>query len=221
MSASRSRGKRAQHRRAAQVSGSDPFPGFQFVRFQQVANSDSRRSRLDERPAVYAWYRRLEPQESSAEALQQHVDSLLLSATSPLLCGKVGYLYRVTVQEQPGPLPDEKRDYLHRLLRDASFRDYLRAFLRHATVLQAPLYVGKTVRLRTRVGEHIDGVNSDLLELLATANLSLSDCVLRFTYTGPSSGNNAPLPGGTEKRTLLLEDLLTRLTPAAFVRRPG
>jgi hypothetical protein len=94
--------------------------------------------------------------------------------------------------------------------------------------LQAPLYVGKASNLRRRIGEHVTGASS-LLERLRTAEIGIETCLLRYKYVQPeelsaiydAAENGKAGDQVMSEVTLLIEELLTRLSPSAFVRRPG
>jgi UDP-N-acetylenolpyruvoylglucosamine reductase len=75
-------------------------------------------------------------------------------------------------------------------------------------------------------------VSSGLLERFADAGIPLDTCVLRYRYIDASQlrtvaaqmivdGTGATEADIIERTVLLIEDLLTRLSPSAFVKRPG
>jgi hypothetical protein len=184
---------------------------------------------LKESPAVYAWYRSLDlvaaavSQERFIAALH-----LLFSAKLSDLCSaRLGYLYQVTVQETGGPLGERSRTLLEQIATSARARSTLAAMLQDATYLQAPLYVGKALNLRQRIGDHLTGA-SGLLDRLSSATLPVETCVLRYKYIDEDDVAviaEAINAGGdraaTDSVALLVEEMLTRLGPSAFVRRPG
>jgi hypothetical protein len=115
---------------------------------------------------------------------------------------------------------------LDRIAESEDARKRLAEILERITFLQAPLYVGKTRYLRQRISEHVDGT-SGLLQRLERAGIALSSCVLRFVYLTVADIEVLARAGGgddpkvIDEVTLLVEELLTRLAPSAFVRRPG
>ena len=203
--------------------------GFETVQFCQIATPEARGIRLEDRPAVYAWYRRLTGL-SEAPSEKDFLDCFwrfFESKLSPLIPGRLGYLYEVMLQETPGTLAERSKLLLKKIAASPIARDQLSQVLELASPLQAPLYVGKAVSLRKRIGEHVaGGSKSELKALLSEAKIRLDQCLLRFHYVdglkelvdvaeGVQPGN------GGDILALFIEELLTRLSPAAFVRRPG
>jgi hypothetical protein len=202
---------------------------FATVRFSQVATAEGRSLVLKERPAIYAWYRSLNlisAAESSAKFLAK-LEGLLSAKLSDACSARLGFLYEVTIQEMGGPLGERSRALLEQLSTDPDARIRLAAILQTATYLQAPLYVGKTVNLRRRIGEHLTGA-SGLIERLSAAALPIETCDLRYRYIQEEEvavlvnaiGEDGSL-SRMDKLAILIEEILTRLGPSAFVRRPG
>ncbi len=202
---------------------------FSTVRFSQIATAEARNLILKESPAVYAWYRSLDLASSttSASRFLAAIEILLSAKLSDRFSGRLGYLYEVSVQEAGGGLGERNRDLLERISRDPTGRLHLASILQTATYLQAPLYVGKALNLRQRIGEHVTGV-SGLLGRLSEAALPMESCVLRYRYIDgedeaalASAAESGPGESAANEVALLIEELLTRLSPSAFVRRPG
>ncbi|WP_242359868.1 GIY-YIG nuclease family protein [Anaeromyxobacter sp. SG17] len=203
---------------------------FTTVQYCQIASARDRALRLQDRPAVYAWYRRLQLGQEAGDAEQfvAAVNELLAARLSPPHDATLGYLYAVTVQETSGGLSERGAELLEAVSRSADARRELSAILELASPLQAPLYVGKTVSLRRRIADHIaGGFASELKSLLGEAGIRLDQCILRYRYLDNSATLAAAIEragiGGaaSDAVCLLVEELLTRLSPAAFVRRPG
>lgn len=220
--------------------------GFSVLKFEQIATPSDRAIVLDDRPAVYAWYRDLSLQDvvEDEDAFERRVQELAESLQSPASSafvedsedcgddengnGRIGWLYKVSVQEFGGGLSGHSRDLLAQIRSRPSARRELAQVLEESSVLMAPLYVGKAVALRKRIGQHVTGNGSDLEALLVSAGLGLSQCILRYCYVDATPEMVAAAKGlGNSKRepvdevARFVEELLTRLSPAAFVRRPG
>lgn len=202
---------------------------FSTVRFSQIATAEGRGIVLKERPAVYAWYRSLElvAATGSADSFLSTVDALLCAKLSDRHAGRLGYLYEVTVQESGGALGSRARALLEQISENPHARLRLASILQAATYLQAPIYVGKALDLRRRVGEHVTGA-SGLLERLLHAGVPLERCVLRYRYVDDedvaaiaTAMGREPPELAADDVALVVEELLTRLSPSAFVRRPG
>lgn len=198
---------------------------FRVAVFEEIAHSSGRAVRLDERPGVYAWYRNINlyPKIDSRDAFLTAVQRLVDARLSPLHQGKLGFLYDLSVQEAGGPLSASAQATLEGVAESRDGRAMVASFLKSASLLLAPLYIGKTNNIRRRIGSHIEG-RSELGRLLEDNGMSLSDCMVCYRYVEES-----PLRLDSQETTtealrsvsLLLEELLTRLGPAAFVRRPG
>lgn len=184
-------------------------------------------------PAVYAWYRMLDFSEAakSGDALIAHIDSLLAAALSDRFDATLGYLYELTVTERAKPLSSRSRGYLESIAYDDDARHQLVKILSTTTELQSPLYVGKASKLKKRIDDHVSG-SSGLIERFESAGIKIKDCVLFYRYFDKSeiSGLRTCLSGDEfeedddivgDKVAILVEELLTRLSPSSFVRRPG
>lgn len=205
---------------------------FNSVRYSQIATAKGREIILRDRPAVYAWYRNLNIAEAtgSAEAFLSKIESFLVGKLSDLFQGKLGYLYEISVQESGGRLGKRNLALLEAIANDAKARSRLAVILNDATFLQAPLYVGKAVDLRRRIGEHLTG-GSDLADRFQAAQIPIDSCILRYKYIEPldlqtiasscsvDASNSDVQP--EDLVAVLIEELLTRLSPSAFVRKPG
>lgn len=197
--------------------------GFKQLRYVQIATASSRDLQLDQRPAVYSWYRSLELNEykNSKEAMLEKISSLLNERTSDEYVGKIGYLYKATIVEQSPRLSRTKQSLLDEIASSFDGRDYLARFFERATYMQAPLYIGKANKLRDRVNDHLNN-KTQLVSRLKIAGIEIDNCVLRYRYTDADEQLITDLyQSRGEEVTLLLEELLTKLGPAKFVRRPG
>ena len=204
---------------------------FHVARFSQIASSEARGLSLKMKPAIYAWYRTLQLDQAtgSADQFLYALESLLSSKLSQPHVKRLGFLYEVSIQESGGTLSRRNWELLEVISADPSARIYLAEVLETATFLQAPLYVGKALDLRRRVGEHIDGA-TELFSSFEEAGIAIDSLIVRFRYIrrqdidqllpknklGGKLGHNP-----ADAIAFLIEELLTRLSPSAFVRRPG
>lgn len=204
--------------------------GFLTVQYSQVATARDRELRLQERPAVYAWHRRLNIDQDleDAEQFLERIRELLSCRLSPAHAGTLGFLYDVSLQESPGQLSERSTALLEAVSRSGEARAELASILELAAPLQAPLYIGKAISLRKRVADHVSGGSaSELKALLSKAGIRLDQCCIRYRYLDDVGAmySAAESEFGTlatkDAVCILVEELLTRLSPAAFVRRPG
>lgn len=197
---------------------------FVTLRYSQVASENARSISLRERPAVYAWYRTLSLHQhaGTAASLRAQIANLLAARLSEQYHGRLGVLYQVSVVERGGALSNTASAMLDHVLASPINRQRLAAILETATLLQSPLYIGKARNLRRRTGDHLTG-RSGLRSRLQDAGIPIDSCVLRFKYVNPKSliDLNAAKTSDADAVVELIEELLTRLSPAAFVRRPG
>ena len=192
---------------------------FSYLFYEQIASTEGRAMSLDERPALYAWYRAigLSERASTADEFLRHIDRLLGQRLSALFKGTLGGLYSTQIQEIATTLPASKAELLSSLAHDEDARRHVSGILDRATFVQSPLSIGKASNLRRRVGEHLNQSSDLATRLRREAGISMSDCILRFQYVPPFT----EVPGGREDVILLIEDILTRISPAAFVRKSG
>jgi hypothetical protein len=204
--------------------------GFFVVAYPQIATADDRELRLQDRPAVYSWQRLLQLDQDIGDphVFVARIYELLSCRLSPAHLGTLGFLYELTLQESPGKLSGRSSELLEAVSRSQAARAELAAILAVAAPLQAPLYIGKTLSLRRRVGEHVSGGSaSELRTLLSKAGIRLDQCFLRYRYLDNADSMRAAVEAdlgvsdSQDAVCLLVEELLTRLSPAAFVRRPG
>ena len=199
-------------------------PIFESLRFTQIATGEARELQLEQQPAIYAWYRSLRIGDSvgSPEAFIEKLQQLLSAKLSDKFSGRLGYLYEIIVQEGSGGLTKKKQRLLEEISKSLVGREKIADILESSTFLQSPLYVGKALDLRIRVGEHVTGA-SGLSNRLLAADILIEQCILRYRYIEEQEINEILLntTGTKESVVLLIEEILTRLSPASFVRRPG
>jgi hypothetical protein len=197
---------------------------FEIIQYRQFASIEARELRLDQCPAVYAWYRNLRFGEhiETPNKFLAKIDALLTAKLSDEFSGKLGPLYNVTIQEASGHLTERKQEVLKKLAKEDETRVMIANILESVTFLQAPLYIGKTMNLQQRIGEHVTG-QTNLLDRLAKAGIEMDQCILKFSYF-----HNEQLQflakqakSSEDLIVLLIEDLFTKLAPASFVRRVG
>ncbi|WP_193211131.1 hypothetical protein [Luteolibacter marinus] len=90
--------------------------------------------------------------------------------------GAIKPYYDVTIRSKSW-FSDGKRDSLRTAVEDPAFRQGLISTLNLAVLLQAPLYIGKAIDLRQRIGTHLKE-GSTLRERLNQASVDLDRTLL-------------------------------------------
>ena len=192
-------------------------PRVRTVRFSQISDSYARALSLNESPAVYSWYRDIDLHltgcETATETMRA-IETLLKADLSPRKEVGPSFLYKSVTWESGGSLNESSVERLTALCETPGGVTLLKGLLSNAAIFQSPLYIGKADNLRRRIGEHVSGSNSELRELLAKAGISVEKCLIRYFYLDAPEWRDAEV-------IVAIEELLTRLAPAAFVRRPG
>jgi hypothetical protein len=206
------------------------FQDFEIYKYIQISRQEDRDNCLNNLPAVYAWYRDLEAifQKNYYQSIENIIHNVLKSNTSDTFEGRIGYLYNVSITESPGHLKDKKNSILKELVRDNKQKQLFLDVLNDMVFFQSPLYIGSTYELKSRIRDHVEG-NSLLRSRLHRAGIRIEDCLLvcksfseEFMQEFIDQNLDENKKNENEKKfTELLEDILTRLGPVAFVKRPG
>lgn len=200
------------------------FNGVVAASYSQIQNQSARDLKLKQQPAVYSFYRSLNlvPYVRDEDLFIKELDKYFEQDLSATFNGTLGFLYNVELVERPKPLRSQKRDLLLKLTKSLEGREYIADIFESMMVMQSPLYIGKAKNLNRRVGEHVEGL-SDLQNTLDSAGIQLAECSVIYKYL--SVDLLELLDGDWESSEasveMLFEDILTRIAPAAFVRRPG
>jgi hypothetical protein len=170
--------------------------------------------RLPDAPAVYAFVRQIPlPPTHDAEAFVSSLEKTICLKAAPDHSASFGPLHKGRLQSF-SELSEQKALDLKELSQNEEFRKIVRSVIEHAVPLQAPLYVGKALSLRTRFSQHIKPM-SPLNVRLRAAGTALEDCSLLYTELDS-------LPAELDPNVLnLIEEILTRLLRPGFVLRIG
>jgi hypothetical protein len=143
-------------------------------------------------PGVYAWFRSFDYSSDPDKLYEQ----LMMDLRAPKFLERVGPIkpfYEVSIRSQSWFSPG-KLESLKSAVRDPSFRRGLMETLSQSILLQAPLYIGKSVDLQSRTASHL--AEGSILRLrLAEANVALDRTVLFLI----------PNPEGTPKAVAEVE----------------
>ena len=193
---------------------------FEIVRYRQMATREDCYNALpNNTSAVYAWFRDLTLPDDVLTSETKFVNTvmeLFESSLSEKQEGRVGPFYEVDITAKPKNLTQAKEEALRHYAKTETIRNDIGRALRAATLLQAPLYIGKAGRLAYRIWRHVSR-NTALCDRIEKAGLSLQDCLLAYV----------PVPNLSDvdieqmRLVQLVEDIITRLSRPGFVLRIG
>lgn len=189
--------------------------------YEKIEHEKDRELSLQESPGIYAWYRDIsslsfsdDPEEFFDEVMQ-----LLESPLSDVFHAQAGYLYRVSIVEKARELSKKKKRLLKEVLSIQEGRDFVSEHFRLMKNFLSPLYIGKAENIRERIGQHVKG-ESLLKSRLNNAGIDIDKCYLSVVYMRKSLSDEG-IEFESNELVELFEDIITRLGPSAFVRRPG
>jgi hypothetical protein len=176
-------------------------------------------------PGIYAWFRSFQFRENPEE----FAEDLLTAVESPKFQARTGTLapyYEVSLRSKSS-MPESKQKALRNALIDKDFSSALRFSLNWAMLLQAPLYVGKSVDLKARVTQHLRA-GSTLRARLMEAGIDIEKCHLLIVPLPDSK--ETPHIGNVDKsliveselaQELIFEEVFSRLFNPSFTIRLG
>lgn len=192
----------------------------EIVQYRQIATREDCYNALrNDIAAVYAWFRDLTLSEDVLASEEKFVSTVMELLGNPLSAKQeayVGPFYEVGITAKPKELTQAKERALRQYAKAENTRNDIRSALEAATLLQAPLYIGKADRLASRIWNHVSR-NTAFCSRIENVGLSLQDCLLAYV----------PIPNpddiGVELTSLvqLIEDIITRLSRPGFVLRIG
>jgi hypothetical protein len=198
-----------------------------MLHYKCLATPSAREMHLDSVPAVYAWYRTMELDAvGEGGGFADHLLRLIGLPHSRVMSRRHGYLYSVSIQEIPSSPSLQTVNAIREIARGETGRRSLARSVGAGSAFFSPLYIGKATDLRARVSQHVEG-DSGLRSDLAEAGIMLAQCGLRYlpvaeefiVHVAEALGLDDDAARSEAPR--ILEDVLTRAAPAAFVRRPG
>ncbi len=189
--------------------------------FERIEYDEDRAMSLRDAPGIYAWYRDISSVKfpDNPDIFFQKLMDLLESPLSDTFTAQAGYLYSISVTERARGISEKKKRILRGVLDSTEGREFIRSHLKALKSFLSPLYIGKAESIRDRVGQHVTG-ESLLKNRLSKAGIEIENCYLSVVYVDEISDIFSEDLKHDEV-VVLLEDLITRLGPSAFVRRPG
>ena len=197
-----------------------PSPQIEIVRYRQMATREDCYNALpNDIAAVYAWFRDLTLSEEILASEDKFVSTIMELLEKPLSVKRkahVGPFYEVGITAKPRELTPAKEDALRKYAESENTRKDIGNALETATLLQAPLYVGKANKLANRIWDHVNR-NTKLCSRIEKSGLSLQDCLLAYVpIPNPDEAEDELIP-----LEQLVEDIITRLSRPGFVIRIG
>ena len=142
------------------------FPGGPMSALERIPTGTS---------GVYAWFRSFDYSNDPDELFKQLMGDLH-SPKFQERTGSIKPFYELTLRSQTWFSPG-KMESLKSAVHDPSFRAGLLATLSHSILLQAPLYIGKSIDLKSRVAAHLTE-GSILCKRLSEANVEMGRTLL-------------------------------------------
>jgi len=169
---------------------------------------------------VYAFFKHYQFPSSGTNSPQEAVDYLISQIEQPHMLTRnahVSPLFRVSISSERS-LSKNKTKNLGKAISKSSQRGVFEEVFQNSFLFQTPLYVGKSINIRRRIVEHLNGdtnLKSDLFE----AGIEIKSCSIMFIITdeNPSFENITEISNEAE----LIEDCLSRLFCPGFTRRYG
>lgn len=174
---------------------------------------------------IYAWFRSF----SFREDPEAFAADLMTAIEAPKFQSRTGTLapyYEVSLRSKSS-MPESKQKALRIALRNPEFSSALRFPLDWSMLLQAPLYVGKSIDLKIRLTQHLRA-GSSLRERLRDVGIAIDKCHLLVvplpTVAEPTSDSQGAQADNAESdltHELLFEEVFSRLFNPAFTIRLG
>ena len=191
---------------------------------------DSALQRIPQQTAgIYSWFKSYiypENEDDFYDALIRDLEAAKFQSRS----GSIKPYYNVEITSK-GWLSESKALSLKTALKNAEFKKGLLDAFSCSTLLQSPLYVGKSVDLRGRIGQHLQA-ESDLRVRLANSGINIdtaSVLIMPNTDTDADTdtdkqeiaSNTESMPVNDPQFELLYEEVFSRLFNPRFTIRLG
>lgn len=192
----------------------------EIVRYLQIATREDCYNALpNDIAAVYAWFRDLTLSNDVLNSETKFISTVMELFDNPLAEkqeARVGPFYEVGIVAKSKELTSTKAKALRRYAKTENIRNDIGRALEAATLLQAPLYIGKADKLADRIWNHVNR-HTTLCDRLEKGGLSLQDCLLAYVQIHNPDDTEGELTSVVQ----LVEDIITRLSRPGFVLRIG
>ncbi|MCV6620119.1 MAG: hypothetical protein OIF51_00025 [Cellvibrionaceae bacterium] len=172
----------------------------------------------DEVAGVYAFFGHYDlPSKDDSACNSEYILEKISQPHMLSRSSRVAPLYNVTISSERS-LSEKKRGLLTETVSQQPYKDIFQQVFNNSFIFQTPLYVGKSINIKKRIKEHLEGdtnLKNDLLE----SGISISGCSVLFIITDDEP--NIDKIDEQSKNAELIEDCLSRLFCPGFTRRYG
>lgn len=132
--------------------------------------------RVPTTPGIYAFFKDIVLNTDTAESFYNDLNKEMLAKKFIDREGSINPLYHIVLKSKT-EVSKTKSEQIRRLCDDELFRTSVAKALRMSLIFQAPLYVGKSNNLRSRIKQHFDD-SSVLNQRLSAAGISIQQTSL-------------------------------------------
>lgn len=172
----------------------------------------------------YAWFRVYQFRDGAEEFADDLVDAI----RAPKFQSRTGDIppyYEVNLSSK-SYIPEGKEKALRAALKDEEFRTSMRHAMAWSMLFQAPLYVGKSSNIKSRVGQHLKN-GSPLRQRLGAAGIEMDRTYLLIVPTPDQTAESNDdasaddADGTASAYELIFEEVFSRLFNPTFTIRLG
>lgn len=150
---------------------------------------------------------------SNASDFVEALNALIEQRASPVQSARAGSLHYINLDNYSG-LSAHKKDVLREQSENQDFRDEIAAVVSRCMPLRAPLYVGQTVSIQSRIKQHLSP-SSDLAVRLRSTGLAINQCVIAYRLMPDLHSLKS------QEVLTLTEEIVTRILRPGYVSRIG
>lgn len=180
----------------------------------------------DAQGGIYAWFRTFKFRDLPDE----FAEDLLAAIRAPKFqtrSGDIAPYYELELRSK-GSIPSGKETSLKRALQDPAFLNAMKFSLEWAMLFQMPLYVGKSIDLKSRISQHLKS-GSVLRRRLMDAGVDIEQTYLLLVPAPatqePAEPSAEPADSSDDERLssyeILFEEVFSRLFNPGFTIRLG
>jgi len=176
---------------------------------------------------IYAWFRVYQLRDSPEDFAEDILDAIRAPKFQSRT-GDIAPYYEIALHSK-SYIPEGKEKALRAALKNDDFRASMKHAMQWSMLFQAPLYVGKSSNLKSRVTQHLKS-GSTLRSRLRVAGIDLDNTYLLLVPT-PDQSHSTDIPleseddeghsGNESSYELLFEEVFSRLFNPTFTIRLG
>ncbi|WP_370714850.1 hypothetical protein [Sphingomonas sp. IW22] len=170
--------------------------------------------RLPNAPGVYAFFAPtpVVPTSNATEFVEA-LNGFIEQRASPVQFARAGSLHQISLDNY-SELSSHKKEILRERAEDPTFREEIATVVARCMPLRAPLYVGQTVTVQSRIRQHLSP-SSDLAVRLRSTGLAIDRCVIAYRLMPDLQALRS------QDVLTLTEEIVTRLLRPGYVSRIG